>query len=111
MSKKENNNVSVGVRIRPRNDKEIQASMPVCFSSSEDARDVQELNEDGDVVKHWSYDNVFGPENNNKFIFEAMGMKLVDAAMDGYNSVLFMYGQTSSGKNVILTRSDYGIGL
>eukprot|EP01032_Pedospumella_encystans_P023492 gene23492-26596_t len=58
---------------------------------------VQELNEDGAIVKHWSYDNVFGPDHNNKFIFDAMGAKLVDSALDGYNSVLFMYGQTSSG--------------
>lgn len=89
--------MSVAVRIRPRNEKEILADMPVAFSPSEDNRDVQELNEDGEIVKRWSYDNVFGPDNNNKFIFDTMGAKLVDAALDGYNSVLFMYGQTSSG--------------
>lgn len=94
---KKENSVSVAVRIRPRNEKEILADMPVAFSPSEDNRDVQELNEDGEIVKRWSYDNVFGPDNNNKFIFDTMGAKLVDAALDGYNSVLFMYGQTSSG--------------
>ena len=100
MSNKKENGVSVAVRIRPRNEKEIQADMPVAFSPSEDFRDVQELNEDCDVVKRWSYDFVFGPDNNNKSIFDAMGAKLVDAALDGYNSVLFMYGQTSSGESI-----------
>lgn len=95
--KKETNNVTVGVRIRPRNDKEIQEHMPVFFTHSADNLNVQELNEDGATVKHWSYDNVFGPDNNNKFIFDTLGARLVDSALDGYHSVLFMYGQTSSG--------------
>lgn len=95
--KKETNSVTVGVRIRPRNDKEIQENMQVFFAPSPDNLNVQELNEDNNIVKHWSYDNVFGPDHNNKFIFDTMGAKLVDSALDGYNSVLFMYGQTSSG--------------
>mmetsp|Transcript_27020 Transcript_27020/g.61188 ORF Transcript_27020/g.61188 Transcript_27020/m.61188 type:complete len:1318 (+) Transcript_27020:423-4376(+) len=103
MSRKEqHNNVTVGVRIRPMNEKEVLASMPVYFSASQDATEVQELNEEGVMVKHWSYDNVFGPECSNSFIFDAMGKGLVDAAVDGYNAVLFMYGQTSSGKTFTL---------
>lgn len=97
-SDKKENSVTVGVRIRPRNEKEITAGMPVSFAPSADFRDVQELNEDQEVSKHWSYDHVFGPDHNNQYIFEAMGARLVDSALDGYNSVLFMYGQTSSGK-------------
>jgi centromeric protein E len=31
-----------------------------------------------------------------------MGSSLVDAALDGYNTVMFMYGQTSSGKTFTL---------
>ena len=102
MSHKKENSVCVGVRIRPRNEKEINADMQVRFSPSSDNRDVQELNEDGDPIKHWSYDNVFGPDSNNKFIFDTMGAKLVDSALEGYNSVLFMYGQTSSGKKLFI---------
>lgn len=105
--KKETNSVTVGVRIRPRNEKETQENMRVFFNPSPDNLNVQELNEDGAIVKHWSYDNVFGPDHNNKFIFDAMGAKLVDSALDGYNSVLFMYGQTSSGKSIIIPLLPY----
>lgn len=98
MSKKENNNVSVGVRIRPLNDKELQSNMPVCFAANGDGNAVKELDhENQEIVKNWPYDSVFGPSCSNKFIFDTMGAKLVDAAIDGYNTVLFMYGQTSSG--------------
>jgi hypothetical protein len=96
-STKKDNNVSVGVRIRPRNEKEVAASMPVFFTPSGDASAVQELDENGNILKHWYYDYVFGPNCSNKDVFETMGMKLVDAAMEGYNTVMFMYGQTSSG--------------
>lgn len=98
MSAKRENNVVVGVRIRPRNNKEIESEMPVCFTPSADQKNVQELGEEGEVVKLWSYDHVFGPTLSNKFIFDEVGCPLVEAAMDGYNTVLFMYGQTSSGE-------------
>jgi gamma-glutamyltranspeptidase len=97
MSQKKDSNVSVGVRIRPRNDKEIAANMQVFFSPTPDGGSVQELDDNGTAVKHWSYDRVFGPESSNKEVFDTMGSKLVDGALEGYNTVMFMYGQTSSG--------------
>lgn len=92
--------VKVGVRIRPLNEKEIQEDMPVSFSpdsNGEKVTGVREQDESGQVVKLWSYDHVFGPKCSNKLIFDTMGSNLVDAAIDGYNTVIFMYGQTSSG--------------
>jgi hypothetical protein len=92
MSQKKDNNVTVGVRIRPRNEKELTAGMPVFFSPTPDSSAVQELDESGASMKHWSYDHVFGPDCSNKDVFDTMGTKLVDAAMEGYNTVMFMYG-------------------
>lgn len=96
-NKKQDNAVTVGVRIRPRNEKELAAMMPVCFSATEDAQGVEELDEHGSIVKVWPYDYVFGHECTNQYIFHSVGAKLIDAALEGYNTVLFMYGQTSSG--------------
>lgn len=100
---KKDSNVSVGVRVRPLNEKEINAEMPVYFMNSPDGTTVHELDENSVVVKHWSYDNVFGPTCTNLEVFQTMGMKLVDAALDGYNTVMFMYGQTSSGKLMVIS--------
>ena len=98
----QSNNVVVGVRIRPANQKEIDAEMQARFTSSDDALNVQELNEENNIVKNWSYDYVFGPDCSNQYIFHSVGINLVDSALDGYNAVLFMYGQTSSGKTFTL---------
>lgn len=92
------NAVTVGVRIRPMSDKEL-ASSQCFFTASPDATNVQELDEQGACLKNWSYDHVFGPDCSNQYIFHTVGSKLVDAALDGYNTVLFMYGQTASGNN------------
>lgn len=81
--------------------------MPVFFSASTDALNVEELDENEEVTKNWSYDHVFGPECSNQYIFQAVGVKLVDAALEGYNTVLFMYGQTSSGINLDNNSSSY----
>jgi hypothetical protein len=91
------NAVTVGVRIRPMSDKELTNSQ-CYFAASADATNVQELDEFGMCQKNWSYDHVFGPDCSNQYIFHSVGTKLVDAALEGYNTVLFMYGQTASGR-------------
>jgi hypothetical protein len=57
----ETNSVKVGVRIRPRNQKELDAQMPVCFGPNGSNNEVEEFDESGDIVKSWPYDNIFGP--------------------------------------------------
>jgi hypothetical protein len=95
-------NVVVGVRIRPQNSAELGAKIPTVFDASEEEVNVHEKNEDGNTVKNWSYDHVFGPSCSNEHIFNTVGYDLVDSALSGFNTVLFMYGQTSSGKTFTL---------
>ena len=81
--------------------------MPEFFAPTDDGLNIQEKKEDMtsgelDVVKNWSYDYCFGRDNDNKYIFHSVGSELVDASLDGYNAVMFMYGQTSSGKTFTL---------
>ena len=103
--------VTVCVRIRPRNSKEKEENMPVCFAPSDDNETVDEYDPDGNIVKRWPYDHIFGDNSDNSYIFEQVGTKLVDAALEGYNTVMFMYGQTSSGKTFTLFGSDKVPGL
>ncbi len=89
--------VTVCVRIRPRNEKEKSEEMLESFSASEDGSAVIQYDNYGDREKSVPYDHVFGYQCTNKSIYLAVGEPLVDAALDGFNTVLFMYGQTSSG--------------
>jgi len=45
----------------------------------------------------FTYDAVFGPESQQKDIFESV-KGIVDAVVGGYNGTIVAYGQTSSGK-------------
>jgi len=97
------NAVTVCVRIRPPNPKEIAASMRSCFEPSEEGDAVMEIDEEySGPPKTWHYDHVFGPACDNEFVFNRTAKHLVTNALDGYNTVLFMYGQTSSGKTFTL---------
>ena len=97
-NKKADTAVTVCVRIRPRNEKERLEDMLETFSSTEDGSAVIEHDKDGNPCKQYAYDHVFGHQCTNKYIYQTVGEPLVDAALDGFNTVLFMYGQTSSGK-------------
>ena len=48
-------------------------------------------------MKLHAFDHVFADDSTNETIFDMTASKLADAALDGFNTVLFMYGQTSSG--------------
>ena len=50
-----------------------------------------------DVEQVYSFDNVFGPETQTKFIYKTL-KEIIDSAADGINGTVFMYGQTGSGK-------------
>lgn len=58
----------------------------------------EELDETGHISKSWPYDHVFGPESSNRYIFDVAAAGLIESALEGYNTVMFMYGQTSSGE-------------
>ena len=48
--------------------------------------------------KKYVYDRVFNPDEDNQVVFNDIGREIIDCAMKGFNSTIFAYGQTSSGK-------------
>lgn len=108
--KEKSNSVQVGVRIRPVNPKEMEADMRPVFKPAVGNVGVQEIVEDG-VGKVWNYDHVFGDDCDNEHVFNTLAKPLVASALEGYNTVLFMYGQTSSGKTFTLFGAEGTRGL
>ena len=47
---------------------------------------------------NFTFDHVFGPQSDNHTIFNHIGTNLVDKLFEGFNSTLFAYGMTGSGK-------------
>ena len=68
------------------------------YVKQESGQICEEMDVEGnDIVKLHAFDHVFGDNSSNQGIFDETASKLADSALDGFNTVLFMYGQTSSG--------------
>jgi len=48
--------------------------------------------------KSFSFDHVFGPETNQKQVYDAIGRPIVDEVIHGSNGAILAYGQTGTGK-------------
>ena len=59
----------------------------------------------------YQFDHVFDKEAKNQDVYEKIAFDVIDSAIDGYNSTIFAYGQTSSGKTHTMmgTPNDKGI--
>ncbi|TPX57896.1 hypothetical protein PhCBS80983_g03484 [Powellomyces hirtus] len=93
-------NITVVVRVRPRNQKEIRENSPITVTTN-GARG-KELHVKSTIAesttKTYSFDKVFGPEANQDLIFVDVLAPMLKEVLMGYNCTIFAYGQTGTGK-------------
>jgi len=53
---------------------------------------------EGKTSATYTFDRVFGPDATQNDVFEAVGRHAVEGVLDGFNSAVLSFGQTSSGK-------------
>ena len=51
----------------------------------------------------WSFDPADAHHRSQKEVYQALGRRLLDDGLQGYNAVLFAYGHTGSGKTFSMT--------
>ena len=97
-------NVVVGVRSRPLNDLETSMGDEDAWVYEPEHGVLYERREGptGAAVMEHTYDFVFPPATHTSEVYTAMGVPIVNAALEGYNGTLFAYGQTGSGKTYTL---------
>ncbi|KAG8238486.1 hypothetical protein J437_LFUL004949 [Ladona fulva] len=105
----ETSNLTVGVRVRPLNAREVaDPSVKVVISMKENEVTVDMCNETG--MSHvFTYDYCFWsagstenqgmPHSSQEYVYNKLVHPLLDKAFEGYNACLFAYGQTGSGKS------------
>ena len=59
----------------------------------------------------FTYDYVFSDDSENFQIFEILALPLIQCALEGINSTIFAYGQTSSGKTYTIQGTPTSPGL
>ncbi len=99
--------IQVAVRVRPLNKQEVDSGQP--FAWNIQGNSLVAL-DDGRDTKY-ALDHVFGPEWTTQAIFEKVAHGLLHKVISGFNSTVFAYGQTSSGKTFTMrgTETEPGI--
>ena len=89
----EEENITCYVRCRPLNSREIELNAN-CIEISKDKKSINLKN----YEHNYTYDKIFPAETDQKTIFQEIGLPLVKKFLSGYNSTIFAYGQTGTGK-------------
>ncbi|XP_059299107.1 kinesin-like protein KIN-7C, mitochondrial isoform X1 [Lycium ferocissimum] len=87
-------NVTVTVRFRPLNAREIRKGDEIAWYADGDHT---VRNENNSKIAY-SFDKVFGPATTTRHVYDVAAQHVVGGAMEGINGTVFAYGVTSSGK-------------
>ncbi|PRW20240.1 phragmoplast orienting kinesin-1 isoform X1 [Chlorella sorokiniana] len=95
-------NIRVYVRVRPPSSREAAAGVPPCLDVLGGQTVV--LSEAGRLDPFTAtFDRVFGPEAGQEEVYAAVGAQMVENCLAGFNSSIFVYGQTGAGKTHTIT--------
>jgi centromeric protein E len=90
--------ISVAIRMRPLNDREINGGQSSVFRVKHNS--VEQLTKEGQPIEGqtYNYNQVFGEAAGNKDVYTGIAKDVVKGVVGGINGTIFAYGQTSSGK-------------
>ncbi|KAJ7975976.1 Kinesin-like protein [Quillaja saponaria] len=87
-------NVTVTVRFRPLNPREIRQGEEIAWYA--DGETIVRNEHNPSIA--YAYDRVFGPTTTTRHVYDVSAQHIVGGAMEGINGTIFAYGVTSSGK-------------
>ncbi|KAL3919728.1 MAG: hypothetical protein SGILL_003608, partial [Bacillariaceae sp.] len=92
--------VQVVVRLRPLNDREQQTNTLPVVACNTAEKSVTVLKGSGkhQVKTCYKFDNVFGSFSTQQDVFDSTIGSILSDVLNGYESTIFAYGQTGTGK-------------
>ncbi|KAL2503036.1 kinesin-related protein [Forsythia ovata] len=93
-------NVQVLLRCRPFSDDELRNNAPQVVTCNDYQREVAvSQNIAGKHIDRvFTFDKVFGPNAQQKDLYEQAVVPIVNEVLEGFNCTIFAYGQTGTGK-------------
>ncbi|ONL96701.1 Kinesin-like protein KIN-5B [Zea mays] len=92
-------NVQVMLRCRPLSEEEQRVNAQSAISCNESKREVTVLHSlFKQADKTFTFDKVFGPQSQQRSIYNHAVAPLVTEVLEGYNCTVFVFGQTGTGK-------------
>merc|ERR1719502_252994 len=96
--------ISVGVRCRPLNAKELAHNEEACVSFPK-LQSIQITHPHPEVLKPtdspesvFIFDYIYDFKTTTPFIYRTLAAPIIDGLFDGLNGTILAYGQTGSGK-------------
>eukprot|EP00954_Amorphochlora_amoebiformis_P030806 1395234-Amorphochlora_amoeboformis.AAC.2 len=92
--------ISVSIRVRPLNERELKQNQYVSWETDRAKNSLVQLDDDLNKMKGgcFSYDRVFAAEASTEEVYTSIAQPVIQSALEGVNGTIFAYGQTSSGK-------------
>lgn len=81
------NRIKVGVRIRPLSSKEIQEGGSTFVQADSTGKIL--FKNDSKSSSDFQYDWAFGPNSDQRIVYEKMCKTLIDKVFEGYNATFF----------------------
>lgn len=101
----EESHISVYVRCRSRNDREIKENSGVVVSTMGHMGKEVCLQTGPMSVsnKTYTFDRVFGAESDQEMVYDGIANSVLEEMLQGYNCTVFAYGQTGTGKTYTMS--------
>ncbi|KAK6126423.1 hypothetical protein DH2020_039811 [Rehmannia glutinosa] len=93
-------NVQVLLRCRPFSEEELRNNAPQVVTCNEYHREVSVTQNIAGkhIDRVFTFDKVFGPNAQQKDLYEQAVIPIVNEVLEGFNCTIFAYGQTGTGK-------------
>ncbi|KAK9755004.1 Kinesin motor domain [Popillia japonica] len=92
-------NVKVIIRCRPMNKREIDLNCKCIIKMKDCTTEIWDPNEGPALPKTFTFDSVYDQNSYTENIYNDICYPLVESVLEGYNSTIFVYGQTGCGKS------------
>ncbi|RSM12214.1 hypothetical protein CDV31_006420 [Fusarium ambrosium] len=101
----EETNITVVVRCRGRNEREVRENSNVVVGTDSVKGKVVELSMGPSALSNRSYnfDRVFSQAADQNMVFDDTVKPILDEMLSGYNCTIFAYGQTGTGKTYTMS--------
>jgi len=112
-----NQNIRVCARFRPQFAHETAKNGEPCVEILQNTTALLDLTKPPNNAQHgakrvqYAFDRVFGPDVDQRTVYEETVGHMVDEVLNGYNCTILAYGQTGSGKTYTMQGNDAARGI
>ena len=101
--------IKVAIRFRPLNNREVNDINTKLII--DEKQGIVNISLENNASQQFIFDNVFNSYTSQEFMFDTIAKNNIDWVIQGYNSSIFTYGPTSSGKTFTMFGSKDDLGI